>query len=274
MISVKLIKMFIQTTLNRSIHIVCCALTGSLSTLTAQENNTAEIENDDITDTKNAISKIIKINEFEYKIGEILINKKTRTISFEAEAEITESEQLLEVDHLEYILVNEQGKVHEALFVTDVRPIHLNIAFKLLGYKENKSIFRIFNGNFPTNEYHKTPEDLKAKSYFATNVSWTESDSKESVNYDLNDLLYNGTTKKTFKEENILWSYGGSFLHQGQFAADINSNLISILTDRSSIANFIGKNGEQGDLWLPITTKLPKKGTKVSIRITPSFPAK
>ena len=219
-----------------------------------------------------ALSKIKKINDSQYQLDKVIIDKMKRTISFEAEAEIVNAKDLTEVNSVEYVVVTPQGKTHETLFVTEARPLHLNIAFKLLGYKENKSLFRVFKGNFPTKEYQKTSDADKAKSYFTTTISWKDSKTGKTQSQDLNDLLITAYTKKSFREEGVKWSYGGSFLHQGKFAAEINNDLISILTDRGAVANYVGKNGEDGDIWLPVTEKLPAKGTKVTITISPSFP--
>lgn len=219
------------------------------------------------------LSQIKKINETTYQLGEVLIDRKNRTISFPAEAEITNAEQLDQVNAVEYVVVTNMGKIHETLFVTTARPIHINIAFKLLGYRENKSLFREFVDNFPTDKYQATSEEDKARSYFTTTVSWTDPETKEIHSHNLNDLLITEETNKTFAEDKVKWSYGGSFVHQGKFVAEMNNDIISILTDRGAVANYVGKNGEQGMIWLPVSEKLPSQGTKVTITITPDFPA-
>lgn len=238
----------------------------SMPVLHAQKN---AVLADEANEDASPLSQLKKINETTYQLGEVIIDKKNRTISFPAEAEITAAGDLEEVDSVEYVVVTDAGKIHETLFVTKARPIHLNIAFKLLGYKENKSLFREFEGNFPTDKYQITSEEDKAKSYFTTTVSWTDLQTKEMHSHNLNDLLFTAETKKTFAQDKVKWSYGGSFIHQGKFAAEISNDLIAILTDRAAVANYVGKNGEQGTIWLPVTEKLPAKGTIVTITITP-----
>jgi hypothetical protein len=252
---------------------------GAMPLIHAQEDSAHDNEptdkpalSDGSKEPASPLPKIKRINETTYQIGEILIDKKNRTISFDAEAEITKAGDLQEVNSIEYVVVTNMGKIHEALFVTTARPIHLNIAFKLLGYKENKSLFREFNGNFPTEKYQTTSEEDKARSYFTTTVSWTDPETKKSHSHNLNDLLITEETKKTFAEDKVKWSYGGSFIHQGKFAAELNNDLIAILTDRAAVANYVGKNGEQGMIWLPVSEKLPIQGTKVKLTITPDFP--
>jgi len=53
----------------------------------------------------------------------------------------------------------------------------------------------------------------------------------------------------------------------------MNNDLIAILTDRGAVANYASEGREDDTLWFPITEKMPVKGTKVTITITPDFPA-
>lgn len=215
--------------------------------------------------SSNALSKLKKINETTYQLGKIIIDKKKRTISFEAEAEITS-------ELVELAIVTPEGRIHESLFITDARPIHLNIAFKLLGYKENKSLYRVFVNDIPTDVYQTATEEEKTKSYFTTTVSWIDEKTKKKQSYNINELIKNAETKEAVSKENPKWSYGGSFLHKGVFAAEINEDLIAIYTDRGAVANFAGKGREDDTLWYPVEEKMPAKGTKVTITLTPDFP--
>lgn len=231
------------------------------------ESNNPEAKIDPVVapeKTDNPLQKLRKINDTTFQLGEITINKKDRSIKFDAEAEII-------TELIEYVLVTNQGKVHEALFITKARPIHLNIAFKLLGYKENKSLFREFVNNFPTDKYQTATEEEKAKSLFITEVSWIDDKTKKMVTYNLNDLIFNVRTKKTM-DKNAAWSYGGSFMHQGNYVAEFNNDLIAIYTDRGAVANYAGEGREDDTLWHPVSDKMPARGTKVTLKITPNFP--
>lgn len=211
-------------------------------------------------------AKLQKINDTTYKLGKITINTKQRTINFDATTEITES-------LVEYAIVNPEGKVHETLFITDVRPINLNIAFKLLGFKENKSLYRQFVDDLPTENYQEATEEEKKQSYFTTTVKWTDEKTKEQLRYNINELIQNAQTESSLakSQTNAKWSYGGSFMHQGKFVAELNHDLIAIFTDRGAVANFAGKGREDDTLWHPVTEKMPAFGTKVTIIIKPEF---
>jgi len=212
-------------------------------------------------------TEIRKINDTTYRIGDISIDKKKRSISFEATAEITEA-------LVEYAIVAPEGKIHEALFVTKARPLHLNIAFKLLGFKENKSLYRHFVDDLPTAEYQTASDEAKQLSYFTINIGWIDKVTRQKRSCNINELIRNAQTEKTIPLEKEQWSYGGSFIHQGAFVAELNNDLIAIFTDRGAVANYSGKGREDDTLWHPVTEKMPAFGTKVTITITPEFPTK
>ena len=224
------------------------------------------------TETKTSeaalLEQLKKVDETTYQIGRITIDTLKRSISFDATFEITDT-------LIEYAIVNPEGKIHEALFITDVRPIHLNIAFKLLGFKENKSLFRKFVNDLPTAEYNTATPEQKAHSYFNISVSWTDAKSKNMHSHNINELIRNAQNESTLAQAktNEIWSYGGSFMHKGKFAAELNKDLIAIFTDRGAVANYAGKGREDDTLWHPVTEKLPLYGTKATITITPQFPS-
>ena len=240
--------------------------------LCAQKTKTEEVNNNQganepngkLATETNPLTELKKINETTYQLGEVTIDKAERSISFNATSEITAA-------LVEYAIVNPQGKIHEALFVTKARPLHLNIAFKLLGFQENKSLFREFVNDLPTENFQKATAEQKAKSYFSTTISWTDKKTKKKISYNLNELLMNAQTKKPLGPAK--WSYGGSFMHRGQFVAELNHDVIAIFTDRGALANYAGKGREDDTLWFPVTEKMPAPGTEVSITIKPEFPA-
>ena len=223
------------------------------------------------TQNRNSPKKpeIIKINATTYTLGEITIDTKKRNISFDATTEITEN-------LIEYVLVNPEGKTHESLFITNASPTNLNIAFKLLGFQENKSLFRKFVNDLPTETFQEASDEQKAESYFKIDVNWLDPKSNKTISHNINELIINEQTKETIgtAESTAKWSYGGSFIHKGQFIAELNRDIIAVFTDRSVVANYTGKGRDDDTLWFPLTKKVPTSGTKVKLTITPEFPIK
>ena len=68
-----------------------------------------------------------KLDETRCQIGGVIFDQKTREIRFPTKVNMTEGQ-------LEYLIVHENGKVHESLLSTTVSPTHLNLAFTLLRY--------------------------------------------------------------------------------------------------------------------------------------------
>jgi len=67
-----------------------------------------------------------------FAIGQVSIDAKARTASLPAILQMRSGQ-------IEYALVHSLGKVHESLFVTEVKPEHLHIAALLLGVSEQES---------------------------------------------------------------------------------------------------------------------------------------
>jgi len=214
-------------------------------------------------------AKIKKIDATTYQLGEITIDTKQRTMSFSATTEITEN-------LLEYILVNPEGKVHESLFITKASPTNLNVAFKLLGYQENKSLFREFVDGLPTESFQEASDEQKKQSFFKINVSWTDPETKKKHTHNINELVINNQTDTPLgtAESKGKWSYGGSFIYNGKYVAELNRDIIAVFTDRGAVANFTGKGREDDTLWYPHKEKTPAYGTQVTLTITPEFSTK
>lgn len=224
------------------------------SPLVAQED-----ANTDTTSQEAAKPAVEKISEDEYKVGLVKLNKKTREITIDAKLEHTDV-------LLEYLLTNPTGKIHETLFVTDVKPSNLNIALKLLGYKESKELFRTVDAHHrPTENYHQEDDATKSAARFTIHVDWTKDGEKKS--YSINELIQNELTKEAMVP--APWVYGGSYVLNGQFKPDTSGDIIAIFTDRSSIANYSGSGREDDTIWKPFTKRLPEAGTKVSLTFKP-----
>jgi len=211
--------------------------------------------------------QIKKISDDIFALGEIRINKKTREITFPAVVEMAGTPDAQSQAVIEYVLVNPEGKIHEALFLTKIKPSHLNVAFKLLGYKESKHLFRVVNEDFqPQEGYEKATPEQKKQSRFNMQIKWKNAEGKQ-VSHHINELINNAATGKAM--EAGPWVYGGSFMHNGQFIADVHKDLFAIFTDRASLGNYAGAGREDDTLWFPNPKVMPASGTKATFSITP-----
>lgn len=200
---------------------------------------------------------IQQIDEDNYKIGAIKLNKKTKEISFAAEIGNPQ-------DIIEYLLVSQHGKIHESLLTTKIRPLHLNIALKLIGYKESKELFRILGEDFMmTDKYHQETADTKKAARFNIFISWKKDGTEHS--YHINELILNDTTQKHAEIQPYI--YGGSYLRQGRYQADLTGDIVAIFIDRGAVANFSNKGNDDDTIWFANTKRLPDADTKLTITL-------
>jgi len=202
-----------------------------------------------------------KISQDQYKIGKVTFDKKTRKIQFEAQCNLTEVGSLLE-----YLIVHLNGeKVHESLLVTEIDPTNLNIALKLLNYKESKELFRIFTEEgIPGDTYHKVPDNIRKASRVLIDLTWKDKDQEKTT--PITDWVMNRVTGKPMPK--TPWVYNGSYILRNKFKAKLSGSIFAIFPNEGSIANYPGKDRYDDTLWLA-GNKLPPLGTKVTVTISP-----
>lgn len=195
------------------------------------------------------------LGDNKYKIGLINFDSKKGEISFPATLEHNEV-------LIEYLITTSQGKIHEALLVTDILPFNLNVAMKLLGYKESKELLVMLDDDYrPTGKPFIPTKEQKKMSRFSISVDW-KIDGK-SFSHDVTSLLENA--KEATPMPASPWIYSGSYIHNGKFKPDLSGDIIAVFTDRSAMACYSGEGREDDTLWTPIRKLLPPLGTEVTI---------
>ncbi len=210
-------------------------------------------------ETKVKQPPIEKTGETSYRIGQISFDQKSRTITFPAYLESK--------DHLlEYLLVHENGKIHETLFTTTVSATNLNIALKLLHYKESPELFQTRDENLlPTGQYPDVPTEIKKAARITLIASWKEKD--KVISRPVNDLIYNN--ESTLSMPAGPWLYSGSYIHEGRFASETYGNIIAIFSSENSMINWPGEHHQRDDIWAQYTERLPAEGTPITLKISP-----
>ena len=201
----------------------------------------------------------------KFEVGLVTFHQKSREISFPAELNMREGP-------LEYAIVHENGKIHESLLHTKTRPFHVNIALKLLGYKESKELFPILDEDYrPTGKFPKVPEATKVAARASIHLEWKDDEGKKRT-ATLNELVTHTTTNKPLDPKP--WVYGGSYIHDSVFQAEAAGDIVALFTNNASLFNWSGRDGQLDDVWLPTTKRLPAVGTKFSVIIKPFVQAK
>lgn len=202
-----------------------------------------------------------KISSSTYQIGHITFNKDTREISLPAFTNITDPDTVIE-----YLLVHTNGeKVHEALLITEADPTHVNLALKLLRYKESPELFRLLKPDgTPGDTYPDVAEDIRKAARFTVHLTWTKG--KTTLSLPATQWIKNRITKKPMPA--TPWVYNGSYIHHHKFKAKLTGNILTIFPDFGSIANYPGKDRDDDTLWFP-HPRVPRQGSKVTVTLKP-----
>ncbi len=189
------------------------------------------------------------------KIGEVTLNKKTRTITFPGSINMDHGE-------MEYLLVQEGGKTHESLLVTKVEPFQIHVAMLLLGVKVPAQPAEAPPPDAIDAHYLKTAPKPKGGSVLIF-VRWTEDGKTVAVHAE--DMMFDDAVKKPMTRGP--WVYNGSMLSRGVFLAQQDRSIASLVIDPSALINNERPDSDNDQVWSIATEKTPRAGTPVEISI-------
>ena len=196
----------------------------------------------------------------KFEVGLVEFEQKSRELSFPAEVNMKEGA-------LEYAIVHQKGKIHEAILITKARPFHVNIALKILSYQESKELFPILGEDFrPTGKFPKVPEKTRNAARAEIQLQW-KGKSGSAQRATLNDWITNTVTRKPLAPKP--WVYGGSYFHEKSFQAEASGDIVALFTTNSSLFNWPGRDAALDDVWIPTTARIPDVGTPVTVTIKP-----
>ncbi|MEO5713308.1 MAG: YdjY domain-containing protein [Luteolibacter sp.] len=200
-----------------------------------------------------------KIDETHFRIDTITFDQKTREIRFPGKVNMIEG-------LLEFLLVHENGKVHESLLMTAISPTQLNLAFTLLRYPPSRELYPLPNDHGgASNDFPEVPSDVKAAARIAIDVEWKE-DGKVR-RFPANELIQH-TVKNTSMPAGP-WVYGGSEFSDGKYAPETSGDIMAIFLTNSALILYPGRDDDNDDVWTPYPKRVPATGTDVTIIITP-----
>lgn len=185
-----------------------------------------------------------KIAPGVFRIGEVQIHKRARSITFPAQVN-------MDSGLLEYLLVQSRGKTHESLLRTDVDPYSLNIAFLLLGFEG-------------------TDRPLAEQGAL-------EKPEGESV--EITIIYHDGTSSKWVPAESwivkhtadseisvpLTWKYTGSMILAGAFQAQVHGSIAAIYHDPAALIDHASEGGESDEIWFVNEAEVPPLGTPVTV---------
>lgn len=194
-----------------------------------------------------------------YEVDQVRLDKKTLSISFPGKLNMKRG-------LLEYLLVNSKGSAHESLLVTDVAANSIHVAMLLLGATGGAITNEAPPGQLDA-RYFRTAPKLKGDNVFIA-VKWKEKDVEKTVA--IEEWLYCEAEKRAI--EHGPWIYNGSMLYEGHFLAQIENNLVALVTNPSALINNPRKGNDNDQMWNVNGESTPGDGTPVEIifKLAPS----
>jgi hypothetical protein len=193
-----------------------------------------------------------------YEIGKIHLDQKARTVRFPGVLNMNEG-------IIEYLLVTEQGSVHESLLVCDIQPSELHFAMLLLGAKgsgpDKPAASEIPSGQIDAN-YLKTAPKLKGDKVAIT-VEWKDRETAKKAA--IEDWIFNTLTKKPM--ERGPWTYNGSLFNDGHFLAQVEGAFAALVTYPSALINNPRQGNDNDAIWTVNEKAIPPVQTPLEISI-------
>lgn len=187
-----------------------------------------------------------------FKLGEVRIDQARRTVTIPARVNMRDGA-------VEYALVTEEGKMHEAIFSTRARPEHIHAACLLLGLREA-----------PLAGTANSAEAVPAASAVQAEVLWETNGPEKRV--PLAECVAIAKNSPDQPDGRTLsagaWFYNGSHFDAAGFAAAREGSLISIIRDGAALLNNPRADRDNDEIHIANGALLPKAGMPVRIVLT------
>jgi hypothetical protein len=182
-----------------------------------------------------------------YRMGEIIINKNSQTISFPA---------LVNMDKglLEYLLVRTGGKTHESLLRTHVQPVDLQLAFLLLGLEGTDRPLRL----------QGDPEKPRGD---PVEIRLIMNRDGKDINIKPETWLTKRVDNASQGIETLDWVFTGSFIYEKRFMAQAEGSLVALYHDPVVLIDNASPGGESDKIWFVKEGTVPAVGTPVTVTI-------
>lgn len=213
-----------------------------------------------VPDPAAAAKRIKQTGPDDYELGEIRFNSKTREVRLPAVINMREGA-------LEYALVHETGKTHEALLKTTASAIDAQVALLLCNYQPGHTgLFDYEKDEAVRKKREATAPKTAGANFVQVEVEWKDGAGTKRV--PLTECLLEAPGKKPPTDFNH-WVFNGSMIQASGFSAQLYGSFIGIYYDVTAIINCPSKLNDVDDVWSPNTAILPKEETPVSVIIKP-----
>ncbi len=181
--------------------------------------------------------QLLPLGDDRYGLGELEIDLAERWIRVPAEVNMDRG--LLEV-----LVCAPWGKLHEALFVCDIRPYQLQVALLLMGLEMGNDTL-LLKGSPPE---HFTGDSLR--------ILFESAEGTTPVS----ELIRNVHAKRAMRGN--AWRFSGSYFDaDGRFAAEETGSLAATYYDPSAILQNPRENVFDDTFYIVDSTRVPIRGT-------------
>jgi len=205
-----------------------------------------------------ALSALKEVAPGVLEYNGIRLDKKNRCISFPGV--VNQREGLIE-----YLLVNDKGKVHESLFSTKLMPHDIQVALLLIGLppEVKANTKETVPPSAIDTAYLQAAPKLKGPPV-KISVAWTRdgkpgeiAPSEWILNLQTNHPMTPGA-----------WTYNGSMVQDGVFLADEELSIVAVITDPTALVNNPRPGYDNDEIWQLQDKVIPPLDTPVEITIT------
>lgn len=204
-------------------------------------------------------SKLERLSEDRYRLGEVILDKKKREASIPAIVNMREG-------LIEFLVVHEHGKLHESLFSTKAIPLDLSLALTILNFKQSKELYYIpREPGIPSDKLYQVSEETRLAARLQIFIEQEIDGMKKRT--PANEWIFNKETSQHMKPTH--WVFGGSDFFNGKYIPDSTGDIAAVfVTDNASI-NYPGSENTNDMIWEPFTDRIPQRETTVTLIFAP-----
>lgn len=200
---------------------------------------------------ESSFPKAIDLGRGCYDFGGVLIDRKKRTISFDAKCNQTSG-------LVEYALVHESGKIHESLFQTHIPPRWIHACLLLL---KAKPYLDFFDENITQKTKKEEIETQGCK--LEVSIFWDHHGANQTS--DIASMVYNQISARTL--DTRPFAFTGSRTFHGVYMAERDGSILAIYHDINAVINSVDIESASDDSWVAIDSSMPPLDKKVRFQI-------
>jgi len=178
-----------------------------------------------------------------FELGKVRLDKNKGNIQFPASLNMNQGV-------IEYLIVTGMGKLHESLLRTEAEPYQIHLAMLLVGAK-----------GAPTNSVSDDP--AMAGDSVTIYLAWKSG--KIDKRSRAEDLVFNIGAKQMMTRGS--WTYNGSRVIAGNFIAQRDGSIVSLIVDPDALINNPRPGRENDELWQIKSNGLPPLNTLFQVTI-------